>query len=197
MLSLQHKEYVKTFIGMMSSLPDQELSEFFRVLELKSYAANSYFTQVGDTHDRVGLVVQGVFRVYYPSADGKIHIRNFCREGMLLGSYATILTGQPAHVSIQSLEESTVLQFSYGFITERCERHWGWERLARRVAEGHYISREQREYQFLSLDAAGRLEQFRKDFPGLEERIAKAHIASYIGVQPETLSRLSAGRDIS
>ncbi|MCB0411451.1 MAG: Crp/Fnr family transcriptional regulator [Bdellovibrionales bacterium] len=190
MIPLNFRELAKKFIQKLTDVPEQQLEAFLDEIELKKYESKSYFTKIGDAHDHVGLVIRGVFRVYYLSPDGEIHIRNFCNEGKLLGSYGTILTKQPAHVTIEALEDSLVLQFSFSAISRQYGKHSGWERLGRRVAEDHYISRERREYYLLSLDAASRLACFRNDFPGLENRITKANVASYIGVKPETLSRL-------
>jgi len=109
---------------------------------------------------------------------------------MPLGSYATILTGRPTHVNIEAIEDSVVLQFSYSELSKRYERHIGWERLGRKIAERHYISRERREHDFLACNAAQRYETFLEEFPGLEARISQTNIASYLGITPETLSRI-------
>ena len=181
---------VRSYLESLSPVPAAELEPFLAALVVKEYAPGEFFTRIGDTHDRVGFVVRGVFRVYYLGPEGELHVRNFCKEGMPLGSYATILTGQPAHVSIEALETSVVAQFPYRELSTRFARHPTWERLGRRVAEEHYIARERREYTLLALDAQARYERFREDFPGLESRVTQTNIASYVGVKPETLSRL-------
>lgn len=182
--------HAKHFILGLSPLPEEEFRDFAKSIETKIYAPEEFFTKIEDTHDRVGFVVQGVFRVYYISPEGDYHVRNFCIEGMPIGSYATILTHQPAHVNIEALEKSVVLQFSYSELSKRFSKHPGWEHLGRRLAESHYISRERREYTFLACDASERYERFLQEFPGLDARISQSNIASYIGVTPETLSRI-------
>jgi CRP-like cAMP-binding protein len=106
------------------------------------------------------------------------------------GSKATNLRRAPAHLTNEALEDSQVAQFSYHVLEERFDRHPSWERLGRRLAEEHYIERERREYHLLALDAGERYQRFLEDFPGLAERITQANIASYIGIKPESLSRL-------
>jgi CRP-like cAMP-binding protein len=175
-------------------VPEAEITDFAPVITVQRYEPGELFTRVGDTHDRVGFVLSGVFRVYYVAPDGEMFIRNFCHEGKPVGSYATILTGKPAHVSIEALEPASVAQFSYAELARRYDRHPVWERIGRRIAEEHYIARERREYHLLAFDAATRYEHFRRDFPGLDQRITQVNIASYIGVTPETLSRLRKKR---
>lgn len=181
---------LRAYLAQLAPMPEAELADFAAAFTAKPYGRGEFFTRVGDTHDRVGFVARGLFRVYYAGADGEYHIRNFCFEGKPLGSYATILAGRPAHVSIEALEDSVVLQFPYSALAGRYSRGPSWERLGRRVAEEHYISRERREYSLLAFDAAGRIARFQEDFPGLEARLTRADIASYVGVRPETLSRV-------
>lgn len=188
------RQHLLHHLYTLAQIPDSEAERFLNDFEVTNYPRGSFFTRDGDTHDRVGFVILGVFRVYYTSSDGEMHIRNFCKEGMPLGSYATILQKQPAHVAIEALEDSIVAQFSYQALKSRFDRHAAWERLGRRIAEEHYISRERREYQLLAFDATARYEKFLEDFPGLEARITQANIASYVGVKPETLSRISKKR---
>lgn len=181
---------IKAYLRAFADLPEAELAAFASAVSVMRIMPGELFTRTGDTHDRVGLVLSGVFRVYYMSPEGNLFIRNFCKEGMPIGSYATLLTSQPAHVSIEALEPSTVAQFRYAELTNRFDRHPAWERVGRRIAEEHYIARERREYHLLAFDAATRYEHFLRDFPGLDQRITQANIASYLGVTPETLSRI-------
>lgn len=181
---------IESYVDRFATIPDDELASFLSTIRIVRFAPGEMFTRVGETHDRVGVVLSGVFRVYYVSSDGDLFIRNFCKEGMPVGSYATILTGQPAHVNIEALEPSSVAQFRYAELARRFDRHPAWERVGRRIAEEHYIARERREYHLLAFDAATRYDHFLRDFPGLDQRITQANIASYVGVTPETLSRL-------
>jgi CRP-like cAMP-binding protein len=186
---------LKAYLQQLAPIDDAEIARFASAHAAEvDYARGAFFTSPGDTHDRVGFVAAGLFRVYYTGADGTYHIRNFCPERTPIGSYATILSGQPAHVSIQAVEDSTVVEFSYQFLREEFDRSASWERLGRRIAEEHYLSRERREEVLLTLDAEGRLAEFEEEFGGLADRLTRADVASYIGVRPETLSRLSRRR---
>ena len=183
---------LKSYFASLAEISDAAFESFAAGLRETTFAKGRLFTRIGDANDRVGFVKSGVFKVYYLTADGKAVIRNFCREGTPLGSYATILVQRPAHVNIEALEDAVVLETTYSHMEQFFSHDASWERLGRRIAEGHYISRERREYQLLSLDARGRYEAFKEDFPGLESRVTQSDIASYIGVDPATLSRLRA-----
>lgn len=184
------KELLRGYLLQLGEIPEPEVDAFLAKISETPYAKGSFFTRAGESHDRIGFVARGLFRVYYTGADGTHHIRNFCPEGTPIGSYATVLQCAPAHVDIEALEDSLVLQFSYRDFQERMHEKPAWERIARRVAELHYVSRERREFDLLTRDAEGRFARFREEFGHIEARLTSTDIASYIGVRRETLSRL-------
>lgn len=181
---------LKSYFDQLVTLPSEEFAGFTAGLKETKFSKGEMFTRIGEENDRIGFVKAGVFKVYYVTPDGKEVIRNFCYEGKPIGSYSTILTGQAAHVNIEAVEDSAVLETTYAHFEDFFAKSAAWEKLGRKVAEAHYISRERREFQLLSLNAYDRYMAFRQDFPGLEARVTQVDIASYIGVDPATLSRL-------
>jgi CRP-like cAMP-binding protein len=65
-----------------------------------------------------------------------------------------------------------------------------WQKLGRRIAELLYIRKEQRELSFLLLDAPARYQRFCAQFGQQADRIPQYYIASYLGIRPQSLSRL-------
>jgi CRP-like cAMP-binding protein len=188
------KVLLRAYLLQLGEVPEPEVDAFFTKIYEATYRKGSFFTRVGEAHDRIGFVVRGLFRSYYTGADGTHHIRNFCPEGTPIGSYATVLHCTPAHVDIEALEESVVLQFSYRDFQQRMQAHPAWDRIARRVAELHYVSREKREFDLLTRDAEGRFDRFLEEFGHIEGRLTSTDIASFIRVRRETLSRLKRRR---
>src|SRR6185503_7847749 len=92
------------------------------------YPRGSFFTRTDQRDAPIGFVIRGLFRVYYSGADGTYHVRNFIAEGRPLGSYATAISNEPAHVDIEALEDSRVLQFSFEALRAQFARSQAWER---------------------------------------------------------------------
>jgi hypothetical protein len=69
-----------------------------------------------------------------------------------------------------------------------------WQTWARRVAQGLYIRKEQREITFLRDSALERYQRFLREFPDVVERVPQHYVASYLGITPEALSRLKRSR---
>ena len=181
---------LQKYFMQLAQVSENDFEYFVDLIEERRYLKGDFFCEPEQKDDLVGFVISGIFRVYYLNQEGEVFIRNFCMEGSPIGSYATILTSDPSHVCIEALENSSVVTINYSNFSSLFEKKGCWERLGRKIAELHYISRERREYQLLTMNATKRYEAFLKDFPGLEARITQSNMASYIGVNPVTLSRI-------
>ena len=65
-----------------------------------------------------------------------------------------------------------------------------WQKVGSRIAELLYVRKEQRELSFLMLDAEARYRNMRAQFGAAAEAIPQYHLASYLGIRPQSLSRL-------
>jgi CRP-like cAMP-binding protein len=100
----------------------------------------------------------------------------------------------PALSSSVAVTPVRVVVVPWARIGEVRYAHPAWNRFSVRVLEHFYLLKARREYEPLALDAAGRYDVFRQAFPGLEDRVKQADIASYLGISPEHLSRLRRAR---
>jgi CRP-like cAMP-binding protein len=75
-----------------------------------------------------------------------------------------------------------------------CDEHPTLERAARRVTEALYVRKAEREHAMLALTAAERYAQWLSEHGAIDRRISRRHLASYLGMTPEHLSRLRARR---
>ena len=189
-LSPSERQAMFAFFSQKAALPESEFDEFSKQVSVRDFSKGDFFTRIGDQDKKIGLVFKGGFLAYYVSSNGDMLVRNFCIEGTPIGSYATILTGQAAHINIEAFENSTAAIVGYEHLENFFDRHPAWDRLARKIAEQHYISRERREHQLLALNAEQRYLEFLTDFPGLDRRVTQANVAAYIGVTPVSLSRI-------
>jgi CRP-like cAMP-binding protein len=157
-------------------------------------AKRELFLRPGEPADRFGVVLQGVFRAVRVSARGGESIKAFRAEGELIGAYAEMLQRVPSMTAIEALEPSRVLVFRAGDFRELEQGHVCWERLARRVAEHHFIIKERREQEFLDLSAEERLERFWEEHPHLVGRVPQRDVAAYLGITEVALSRIMSRR---
>ena len=154
------------------------------------YLPDEYFLRAGETSRKVGFVAEGLFKLFYTDFEGKEYTKNFKSDGQFLGALASLLLRVPSRLTIQALEKSSVLCFDYDYIIQIAEHSLSWQRLLRKIVEIEYLEKEQRESDLLFYDAKERYQHFVKEHPDWDNRIQLQHIASYLGMTPETLSRI-------
>jgi CRP-like cAMP-binding protein len=132
--------------------------------------------------------------LYYRDARGTEWTKAFCLAGTVVAAYSALLRGEPSRLSIQALEPSTLLVADFDSYQTLTAEHPCWQIVNRKLAEGLFIKKEQRESELLLDDASTRYQNFLDEYPGLEARVKQYHIASYLGITPVSLSRIRAQR---
>lgn len=180
--------------GFGDPLPDEEWAALYAALSFRRLQKDQTFQRPDELPRELGFVVEGLFRIYYQDRDGNEFIRAFAFEGQPIADYASYLEQAPSNVCIQAIEDSTIFSMTFVDYFSLFNRHPIWDRIGRKIVERFYLVRERREAEMLMLSAAERYQRFRLNFPGLSGRLSNVHIASYLGMAPETLSRLKSGR---
>lgn len=171
-------------------VPPQEWLKLERELRPLKLPRGEFFLRPGDDADRVAVVRSGLVRFYYVDRDGREATKAFRGAGELVAAYSELLTGKPSRTHIQAVEDTELLTLDHARLRALYGAHPCWQELGRRIAEEHYVNKEQREYEFLQLSALERYRQFEERYPGLAARLPQYHIASYLGITPVALSRL-------
>lgn len=173
-----------------SGVSTSEIHRFLDLTRLIEVKKGARFIEAGETPKTFGFVTQGLFRFLYTDQDGKEYTKVFMPEHSFVSSYSAMVLNQASHFSIEALEDSEVLTISYSNWLELKESHPCWNALLIKVLEKAFIMKEAREREFLFLDAESRYQIFIERFPNLEHRLKQHMVASYLGIAPESLSRL-------
>jgi CRP-like cAMP-binding protein len=179
-------------------IPQSEWVDFETKLTEKNLTKGEFLLQAGETRLDFGIVLNGLFRLYYTDKNGKEQIKAFRKSGELVGAYAEMLLKIPSRTYVQAMEASRVVLIQHSDFVPLYERHSCWQTLGRIVAEKHFLAKEQREFEFLQLDVLERYQIFCNEFGELMGKIPQHQIASYLGITPVALSRvLSKSRKVS
>jgi CRP-like cAMP-binding protein len=171
-------------------LPAAALRALVDIAGRRSYARGAYLLRGGQRAEQAFLVVKGLVRELYLTDAGVEHTRAFAGEGQLSGSLRDLLSPAPSVTWIEALEPTEVVAWPYAAFDRLCDQHPALERAARRNAEGLYLRKAQREYDMLALSASERYAEWLARHRALDGRITRRHLASYLGVTPEHLSRM-------
>lgn len=166
---------------------DQKLIE--SLFEERVYSRSEFFLREGEICKALGFVVKGIFR-YYIDHDGEDRTYNFAPEHHFICNYESLIRQSPSPKHIQAIEDSIVLTISYDnlqrFYSEVTEgNHFGrihmeriYADMVRQLVAQYTETPEQRYLNFL------------KNYPELNQRLPQYYIASYVGVKPQSLSRI-------
>jgi CRP-like cAMP-binding protein len=157
---------------------------------LRNYATDEFLVQHGQHSDVLYLLESGLVRLFYTTPDGKERNKGFYRAGQVIGPVSAAMTSSAAPFSIQSLEPVEAICFHYGDLLEVARDDLQMAQLFRRMLAEAFIRNEQREALLLTCNAEQRYQWLMEHEPYLLERVTQFHIASYLGVDAVTLSRL-------
>ena len=190
------QDYLSELVDTMNFAADIPKEERRRLLKRKKVITlekGEYFLMAGDVPQYIGFVISGLLRLFYIDSDGVEINKHFCVENTLAISYSAFLQREESKFYIQALEDTKLLAIDYETYVDLLDSHICWQIVARKLAQMLFILKEKRESEFLLDDAQHRYLQFLKDYPNLESRLSQYHIASYLGITPESLSRIRSG----
>jgi CRP-like cAMP-binding protein len=148
-----------------------------------------FFLRPGEVSRKMGFVLQGVFH-YFENGDGQRLTYYFGREQDFIGDYESFFSAQPASHGIQALEEARLLTISADNLQRLYREVREGERLGRLVAETLFVDVVRQLTSFYQDSPAQRYARFVRTYPDLQQRIPQYYIASYVGVKPQSLSRI-------
>ncbi|MCB1512547.1 MAG: Crp/Fnr family transcriptional regulator [Hyphomicrobiaceae bacterium] len=165
--------------------------DWTQVLRLKRYRKDEHFIRAGDTPHSFAFVVQGLFYQHYIGPNGDLVIKYFFPENRIAASVSATLKSAPSLFTITAIEESVVLEYEFADFRSLVDRHRDVAAFYIRYLEQHWIvEKEPGEIAFRHDDAMQRYRAFIEAEPALHRRLKQHHVAAWLGITPESLSRL-------
>jgi CRP-like cAMP-binding protein len=180
-------------IGQVVPLTDHEERFVSGLFEPYTLRVGEFFLKVGEVCRHVGFVNQGLLR-YYVLDDGEEHTYDFSPDNTFTCNYESFLNGSPSTRFIQAVEDTRLLRISYDNLQRLYEELTHGQKFGRLVAEQLFVSHLQKLTSFYRDTADQRYDHFLRLFPGLADRLPQYVVASYVGIKPQSLSRLRAQR---
>jgi len=181
---------LKQSINSLANTPDELIENLFGICTLKKLNRREIFVRSGDYPKYVGFNLSGIFRLYYTDSKGNDWTKGFSTKGRFIISYSAMVQKRESFFNIESLTDSEILQFDYEEWMKMIRSDMRWYPLTFNLLQTVYIMKEIREKSFLLDDAASRYIQFMKEYPEVETNAKLYHIASFLGITPESLSRI-------
>lgn len=190
---MEEKEVNTCFNLFLEQFPllSPEAKKFTRsVLGVERYEKKELVFKSGEVQKEIGFVCKGLLRKYYVNEKGSEIITGFINENGYATDYPSFLQQKPSKYYIQCLEPSVVVKMPYIKIQEAYQKHKDSEMYGRLVAERVLTRETDRVESFLFENAEERYLNFISANKDLMNRISLSHLASYLGIERQSLTRI-------
>ncbi|MDF3026633.1 MAG: cyclic nucleotide-binding protein [Fluviicola sp.] len=148
-----------------------------------------YFSEAGKIPRQVGFVLEGVVRGCYYNNRGEEITRCFIAENNLVVDYVNFESNSASAEYLQASTDCKLLVFSKQDWEELSHTIVGWDNIKNKMVQ-KCLYQKSRKSPVISQDATTRYLEFLENYPTLTNRVALSHIASYLGVTQQSLSRI-------
>lgn len=171
----------------LTAVDKEMIANFFLRKRLRK---KQYLLQEGDICKYLSFVVKGLIRTYNIDEKGDEHMSIFGWEGWWISDFNSFLSMAPSVFYIDAIEESEVFMISrpdYEALTLQVPI---MDRYFRILFQNSLVTKERRLMSSITHTAAQKYEQLIASSPEIIDRIPQNMVASYLGIAPETLSRI-------
>jgi CRP-like cAMP-binding protein len=183
-------ELIRKNIEKHIKVTEKEFSYFTSLLQLKRLRKKQFLLEEGELCNNECFVNSGCLRMYSLDKKGQEHIMQFAVTDWWVGDQYSFLTGLPSAYFIDALEESEVLLIEKSKLEQLYITVPKFERFFRIAFQNSYVALQRRILAGLSQTAEEKYLDFINRYPDLEQKIPQHQVASYLGITPESLSRI-------
>jgi CRP-like cAMP-binding protein len=180
------------FLKHHFDLTDELIATLLDRVKPYSVPRKTLLVSAGDVCQHYWFVTKGCLRAYQLKPNGTESTRIIAVEGKICNAFTSFLTQKPSVEYVEALENTDLLGIHYDDVYALLEAYPAYEKPYRQLLE-HIALRDVRRIESLTnLTAAERFEAFQQHKPQLMKRLPNRIIASYLGIAPESLSRIRA-----
>ena len=171
------------------SYTEEHFNTLIKVIQVKELSKKELFFEEGKECEFGGYVFKGCLRYFKTNEDGDELVTQFAFEDHWVGDVNSLVNGGPSKMTLQTLEDSTIMAIhtdDFKYLVKDCPGFSQFQRIKRDRA---YDAAMERTVD-VNESAEARYAKLLKRYPEISQRVALYHMASYLGVTPESLSRI-------
>jgi CRP-like cAMP-binding protein len=181
-------DYIQEISGKLLSEDDKHL--LMAHFKPKKLRKRQYFLQEGDVCKYIGFIVKGSARTFTVDEKGRENILKLSLENWWLADFESFYLLTPSRFNIEALEDMEVLQSTNVQIEEFLKHIPAFSAMQNVISQNNTIATQKRMQTAMSYTAEERYEDLISNYPQFLQRFPQNMIASYLGISPETLSRI-------
>ena len=186
-----HLQQFKNVLYKLGSLKEDSWEAFSKKLCYKKVQKSKFLISLDEIENNIYFILKGAVRVFVPYENKELST-NFRFENQFTSSVTSFLQRSPSQYYIKTLIESELLYINHADLNYLYKTFLDINVLGRHVMEQLLIDKRQRELDFLTLSAEERYHKLLTENPEYVLQIPLKHIASFLGIAAESLSRIRA-----
>jgi CRP-like cAMP-binding protein len=188
---MDSRERFESILNEVVVLPQEIKDELWDSAKVYHLKKGDYSLEQGKIERYVCFLTKGSLRAFRQDGDKEITIE-FLSCGEFVTAYSSFISQLPSPFSLQMMEDGTVVKFPKRVIDKLYNDSHEFERLGRFLAESAYLKRTQHETEILMCTAEERYWLMMERSGEFVQKIPVKYVASYLGIQPQSLSRIRA-----
>lgn len=184
------EKYYNSYLKLFPHSSSKELEILRSQLVIREFGKKEFFFNAGKIQKNMGYVCTGLLRRYYINDNRNKITTGFVKENEYATDYPAFIRQKPTKYFMECLEPSIIIELSYKNIQEGYKKFKNNEKYGRLVAEYVLTVQTDRVESFLFETAEERYLNFIKQNADLMNRISLTHLASYLGIERQSLSRI-------
>ncbi len=177
-------------LNKYAKITEADFEQIEKVISKKFVKKRRTLLGEGDTSRYIYFVEKGALRSFTVDKDGIEHVVQLAIEDHWIADLCSFVTQVPGNISIESIEDSEILLLPYHELELLYGQVPALERYFRQLFQRAYVSLQRRFNLTLSVSAEDRYRQLLKDSPQIAAKVPLIYIASFLGITPESLSRI-------
>jgi CRP-like cAMP-binding protein len=180
----------KAYLYSKGVFLDQEMDLIRSVSIIKKLRKHQYLLQEGDVWRYHAFICAGCLRRYRTDDKGIEHTIQFSTENWWTGDRESLMNGTPSKYNIDAIEDSVVLLIRNDDFEMLCKKLPAFNEVINTILQRSLNATYERIETAISLSAEEKYQHFIQSFPNLANRVPRHMLASFLGITPETLSRV-------
>jgi CRP-like cAMP-binding protein len=177
------------YFNSICTMPDELIEDLERVVVVKEFKKDEYILKAGKVSNYASWILKGLTRSFYLKDTEEVTTKFLWEEATITSVYS-FYSRKPGNENIVALEDTTLAMLHYNDMQALYKKHPAFNTIGRVITEKYLYMLEIEVYNLRKQKAEDRYQFIVKHFPHLLQRVPLKYLATYLGINLETLSRI-------
>lgn len=183
------QEQIKSFLKKSGISNEEDIQLFLENGKTEQISKSDFLIRENQICRKLYFIHQGAISVFILE-DGNEHIKDFSLHNKFITAYTSFQTEKPSAIYLRAEQNCELTSWSKPFLDSLIKNNIRWTAFAKNMSDYLFMRKEKREISLLSDNAETRYLDFLKEYPQAFQMFPQYLIASYLGIRPQSLSRI-------